>query len=97
MPAMSKLVYSVHIEPMPKGGFYITVPALPKCRTTAKTFNTAVKKSKTEIEKHLKSLAKSRRPIPTESQHVRPLCLPIRVDLPRKARPVLASDLDAGS
>ena len=42
MPLMSKLVYSLHIELLPKGGFYINVPALPECRTTAKTFDSAL-------------------------------------------------------
>jgi antitoxin HicB len=90
---MSKLVYSVHIEAMPRGGFYISVPALPECRTTAKTFDSALKKAKTQIEKHLKALAKARKPIPTEPQKVRPLCLPVTVSLPQKAKTVLASQL----
>ena len=97
MPAMSKLVYSVHIEPLPKGGFYITVPALPECRTRAKTFNAALAKAKREIEKRLKTFAKARKAIPTESQRVRPLCLPIRVNLPKKAKAVLASQIDSQS
>lgn len=88
---MSKAVYSVHIEPMPKGGFFITVPVLPECKTTAPSFNAALKKSKTQIEKHVKALVKAGKPVPTESQNVRPLCLPIRVNLPKKARAVLAS------
>jgi predicted RNase H-like HicB family nuclease len=93
MRGMSKLVYSVYIEPLPKGGFYITIPAFPECRSRAKTFDSALKKARLEIENHLKMLAKARKPIPTESQNVRPLCLPIRVELPRKARTVLTSQL----
>ena len=97
MPVMSKLVYSVHIEPLPKGGFYISVPALPECRTTATTFNMAIKNAKTRIERRVKALARAGKPIPMESQTVRPLCLPIRVNLPKQARTVLASELKAQS
>lgn len=97
MRGMSKLVYSVHIEPLPKGGFYITVPALPECRTTATTFNVAIKTAKTQIEKCVKALARAGKPIPMESQTVRPLCLPIRASLPKKARVVLASQLKVKS
>jgi predicted RNase H-like HicB family nuclease len=93
MRGMSKLVYSVHIEPLPKTGFYITVPALPQCRTTAKSFDSALKKARIQIEKHLKALVKARKPIPMESQKVRPLCLPIRVNLPPGARTILSSEL----
>ena len=66
MPAMSKLVYSVHIEPIPKRGFYITVPALPECRTTAKSFDAAPDKAKKCIEKYLKALVKAGKPVPME-------------------------------
>ena len=97
MRGMSKVVYSVHIEPMPKGGFYISVPALPECRTTAPSFNAALKKSKTQIEKHVKALVRAGKSVPTESQNVRPLCLPIQVNLPKKARGVLASQLKTKS
>lgn len=93
MRHMSKRVFSVHIEPIPQGGFYVTVPAFSKCRMTAKTLESALRKAKAQIEKHLITLAKARQPIPTESQAVRPLCLPIRVNLPRGARTILASKL----
>lgn len=90
---MSRLVYSVHIEPLTRAGFFITVPALPECQTTAKSFDAALKKAKTQIEKHLKALVKAGKPIPMESQKVRLLCLPIRVNLPKRARAILASEL----
>ena len=92
MPGMSKVVYSVHIEPS-KAGFYVTVPGLPECRTTARTFDLALNKAKTHIQKFLKSLTKARKQIPIESQKVPPLCLPIEVTLPKGARTILASDL----
>jgi predicted RNase H-like HicB family nuclease len=93
MASMSRLVYSVHIEPLPKGGFYITVPALPECWTTAPSFDSALRKAKNHIEKHLKMLVRADKPIPTEPQTVRPLCLPIRVNMPGGAKTVLASQL----
>ncbi len=93
MAGMSRLVYSVHIEPTPKGCFYITVPALPECWTTAKTFDSALNKAKVHIETHLKALARAGRPIPKHAQNVPPLCLPIRVNLPKGAKTVLASEL----
>ena len=90
---MSKLVYSVHVESMPKGGFYITVPALPACRTTARTFDSALSKAKSLIENHLKVLARRHETIQTECQGIPPLCLPIRVNLPKGAKTTLASEL----
>lgn len=92
---MSKVVYSVHVEPMQNGGFYISVPALLDCRSTAKTFDSALKKAKTLIEKHLKVLAHRRKPIPVERQDVPPVCLPIKVNLPKGAATVPASGVAA--
>ena len=90
---MAKLIYSVHIEPMPKGGFYVTVPAIPECRTTAKSFDASITKVTRVIEKHVAAMAKAGKRIPTEDQKMRPLCLPIRVTLPKGAKTILASKL----
>jgi predicted RNase H-like HicB family nuclease len=91
--AMAMLLYSIHIEPIPQGGFYVIVPVIPECRTTAKSFDLCLSKIRHLIEKHLSSLAKAGRLIPTEQQKVRPLCLPVQVKLPQGAKTILASKL----
>ena len=90
---MSLLYYFVHIEPVPQKGFYVSVPALPICRIWARTFDAALKQAKNQIEKHLKALVKTGKAIPIESQKVRPLCLPIHVNLPKGAKTILSSAL----
>src|SRR5579862_1434095 len=75
---MAKIIYLVHVEPMPDGGFYAIVPSIPECRTIARSFDAAIAKITRAIETHLRGLAKAGKPIPTEEQKVRPLCLPIR-------------------
>jgi predicted RNase H-like HicB family nuclease len=87
-----KVIYSVHIEPSGKG-FFATVPLLPGCQARAKSFDAVLRKVKTCIAGHLKVLVKAGRPIPTESQIPRPLCLPVRVDLPRGAEVVRAAEV----
>lgn len=90
---MSKLVFSVHIEPMRGGGFLATIPAIPECQTTAKTFDSSIAKITRLLKAHLRNLAKAGKPIVIEQQKFRPLCLPIRVNLTRGAQTVLASRL----
>ena len=92
---MSKVVYSGHIEPMPKGGFYITVPVPPDCRWTARSFDLALNKAKKQIETHLRFQLRARKRIPIECQKVRPVCVPINVNLPKGAETVLASVLSS--
>lgn len=93
MPAMSKVVYFVHVEALENGGFYVSAPALAGCVAKAKTFDAALKAAKIGIQKHIRTLAKAHKPIPTEPQRVRPLCVPVKVDLPKGAKVILASQL----
>ena len=80
---MSKVTYLIHLELSKKGNFIVTVPKLPGCRTTAGTFEQALDEAKTAIERHIKALTQAGKSVPVESRRNPPLCMQIRVEVPK--------------
>lgn len=60
------LRYSVKIEAQKRGGFTVTVPALPGCVSEGETIEEALTNIQDAIEGYLVVLAKHKRPIPLE-------------------------------
>ena len=54
---MKKQTFNLAFEPDPKGGYTVTVPALPGCVTYGKTIEDARKMAREAIELYLEDLA----------------------------------------
>lgn len=65
---MENLHYHLIFHPEPKGGFTVTVPALPGCVTYGRTLAEAKAMAKDAISGYLESLRKHRQPIPTDEE-----------------------------
>jgi antitoxin HicB len=61
--------YSIVVDPDPdKGGFTVTVPALPGCITQGETVEECVAHAKEAITVYLEELAEAGDPIPEEKE-----------------------------
>ncbi len=61
--------YSVVVDPDPKGGYTVTVPALPGCITQAETIDECIAHAQEAIALYLEDLVASGEPIPEENEH----------------------------
>ncbi|MBI2888338.1 MAG: type II toxin-antitoxin system HicB family antitoxin [Candidatus Liptonbacteria bacterium] len=80
----NEYAYTVNIESGEKGGFVVSVPALPGCFTQGRTYNEALANAEECIEGFLEALIKAGQPIPTETPHP-PLSVIVRVPVPVSA------------
>jgi predicted RNase H-like HicB family nuclease len=74
------LVYNVHLEPEPEGGFTVTVPTLPGCVTWGRDYRHALEMAEDAIQCVLASMAKAGEAIPEEQQPLPDVS--VRVALP---------------
>lgn len=58
--------YTVFFEPVPEGGYIVTVPALPGLVTEGDTLDEAREMARDAIRAYLESLIKDGEPIPEE-------------------------------
>jgi predicted RNase H-like HicB family nuclease len=56
--------YTIVLHPDEKGGFWVSVPALPGCFSQGQTESEAIEMAKEAIQCHLEGLAQSGEPIP---------------------------------
>jgi antitoxin HicB len=77
------LTYTIHLQPLPEGGYFVTVPALPGCMTQADTYEQAVEMAKEAIEGYIAVLLEDGDPIPMESEPPTTVAVGVRVDLPQ--------------
>ena len=82
---MEPMTYTIELEPLEKGGFAVTVPALPGCVTWGTSFDHAVAMAREAIEVWLESLQELGRPIPEERTTLRPVTVGIQVRRPAMA------------
>lgn len=69
-------------NPLPRGGYTVTVPALPAVITEGDTYEDAVAMAQDAIACYLEALAKEVRAIPIEKERGRPLSARVRVAVP---------------
>jgi antitoxin HicB len=82
---MEPIVYSIELEALEKGGFSVTVPALPGCVTWGESFDHAVSMAKEAIEMWIEDLSERGEPIPDEHRAARPVKLGVQVRRPALA------------
>ncbi len=64
------LNYNVVFTPEPKGGFTVTVPALPGCVTYGKTLTEAKEMAQEAIELMIETLEAHGQPVPTDESFI---------------------------
>lgn len=64
--ATKEYSYTVFFEPVPEGGYIVTVPALPGLVTEGDTLEEAREMARDAIRAYLESLIKDGEPIPEE-------------------------------
>jgi len=79
---MSELTYTIELAPLEKGGFSVTVPALPGCVTWGTTFDHAVQMAREAIELWLEAIYERGEPIPEERKIAPPVTLGVQVRRP---------------
>jgi antitoxin HicB len=79
---MEPMTYTIELEALEKGGFSVTVPALPGCVTWGDTFDHAVAMAKEAIELWLEEMTERGEPIPEEHTGARPVKLGVHVRRP---------------
>lgn len=60
------MTFTIELEPLDKGGFAVSVPALPGCVTWGTSFEHAVAMAKEAIELWVSTLQELGEPIPEE-------------------------------
>lgn len=65
---MPEYTYTANIEPLEKGGFMVSVPALPGCFSYGKTYEVAIEMAREAIEIHVDGLLKHGQPVPREPE-----------------------------
>lgn len=63
---MKTLVYTIQLEPLEEGGFFVSVPALPGCCTQGETYEHAIAMAEDAIRLWVETLAKNGESIPEE-------------------------------
>lgn len=61
--------YSIVVDPAEKGGFTVTVPALPGCITQGETIDECLKRAQEAITLYLEELKASGVAVPDEREH----------------------------
>jgi len=79
---MEEVTYTIELEALEKGGFSVTVPALPGCVTWGDSFDHAVAMAREAIELWLEELMDNGKPIPEERNAARPVKLGVHVRKP---------------
>ncbi|HEX3799316.1 MAG TPA: type II toxin-antitoxin system HicB family antitoxin [Verrucomicrobiae bacterium] len=82
---MEPLTYTIKLEALDRGGFSVTVPALPGCVTWGETFDHAVAMAREAIELWLEEIIELGEPIPEERGEARPITLGVHVSRPNLA------------
>lgn len=77
------LIYTIHLQPLDEGGYFVSVPALPGCMTQADTYEQAVDMAREAIEGYIAILVEDGEPIPTEPDPQATLAIGVRIDLPK--------------
>jgi len=67
---MKVLNYTVYLQRADEGGFIVSAPALPGCRTQGDTKEEALAMIKDAIEGYIISLRKHGEPIPTDKAEI---------------------------
>lgn len=63
---MSSHLYTVEIEPLKEGGYFVTVPALPGCMTQGETYEEALSMAEDAIRLWVDTLKRRGEPVPVE-------------------------------
>jgi predicted RNase H-like HicB family nuclease len=67
---MREYQYTIILHPDPeRGGYTVTVPALPGCITEGDTVEEAIAMAKEAIQLYIESLIEDNQPIPEEREH----------------------------
>ena len=67
---MSNYQYTIILHPDPeKGGYTVTVPALPGCVTQGETIEEAIAMAKDAIRLYVEALIAEGEPVPQEREH----------------------------
>ena len=82
---MEAMTYTIELQALERGGFSVTVPALPGCVTWGDTFDSAVTHGKEAIGLWLEAMAEHGEPIPEEHNAARSVKIGVQV-----RRPILA-------
>ena len=64
------MTYKVVLEPSIEGGYTVSVPALPGCRSQGETKEEALANIKEAIEGYIQSLKKHGEPIPRNKEEI---------------------------
>lgn len=65
---MTPFAYTIHLEPLEEGGYFVSVPALPGCCTQGETYEEALEMAGDAITLWLEALAIQGKPIPHEPE-----------------------------
>lgn len=76
---MKSLVYTVNIEPVEEGGYFVSVPALPGCFTQGETYDEAMRMAEDAIRLWVETLEKNGEPVPHEPLPSGPSSVLLRV------------------
>lgn len=77
---MKTLAYTVRLEPLEDGSYFVTVPALPGCCTQGETYDEALAMAEDAIGLWVATLAKNGKPIPEETASIAPVLARVRVN-----------------
>ena len=81
MKKQSLLSYTVLFEPVPEGGYIVTVPALPGCVTEGDTLEEAREMAVDAIKCYCESLLKDGEPLPVDVELPEPVKEKLQVAL----------------
>lgn len=76
---MKSLVYTVNIEPVEEGGYFVSVPALPGCFTQGETYDEAMLMAEDAIRLWVETLEKNGESVPQEPLPSGPSSILLRV------------------
>ncbi|MDZ4861511.1 MAG: type II toxin-antitoxin system HicB family antitoxin [Candidatus Hydrogenedentes bacterium] len=84
METLRTVSYTVNLQPIEDGGFFVTVPALPGCVTQGETLEEALMMATDVIQAWVESLVKGGEPVPVE-QPESGVAVSYRVNVPMSA------------
>ncbi len=61
-----RLTYTIRIEPVEEGGYFVTVPALPGCMTQGETYENAMAMAEEAIALWVETLVRDGKPVSVE-------------------------------
>ncbi len=76
--AVQEYSYTIILHPEPeKGGYSVTVTALPGCLAQGETLEEAIALAKEAIALHIQGLVEEGRPVPQETEHAQAIVVKV--------------------